>query len=863
MRKILIKIILLLSFPGIFAFASKSKIDSLKSELVSMQHDTNRINIVLEIGYLYWNINPEKTIEYADQALKLSQKLDYKKGLIRGHEVTGIGYWAQGNYQKALEKYLVAFNLAKDLNKPEIISRILNNQGLVYRNLGNPEKALSLYFRALEIAESLVVKKSEAKYLNNIGEVYFNLGEFDKALGFYNKSLIVKEKIKDRNGIAITFINIGNIQEKEKKLSEAFDSYTRAMTIFNSTGHKRGQSVAINNIGQIYLQQEKYIEAQRHFLESLKLKKEINEQKGLIKVYNNLARIKIHEKNYETAEDYLNSSLRIVEDIGQKEQEIEVYRIFSELNEARHQYRKALFYHKKYNALRDSIFNKEKSKLITEMQTRYESEKKDREIALLNKENALREREIQIKNLIITASIISILLALVLAFVLYRGNIQKKKTNILLSQQKDEISKKNIILNEQKIELVTQSDEINQRKIQLEKINTIVKKINSAIGFDELLNSILFEIVALKEFKKALAFVYNNKLEAFEIKASQGWSDGDLQSMQLSENEIEYYFIENSEEIYEDIFLKEQSANLKENIKSFQISPPVLTMRVKIEGSVEGYFIFADTQSASLVDYREKDILSSLREHFLSAFIKGKILEELRVLNEIKNEFLGMAAHDLRNPLATIAGFIDLSIMKIQSDQYDPQQELSSMQEILKVSEHMTFLINSILDVSAIESGKVKIKLQKENLIEIIRFCEKYHRHHAEKKDIDLILTCDPDLPNVLADRERISEVINNLLSNAIKYTYPGGKVSLSCEHRENQLITHVIDSGQGLNENDLNDIFKSFKKLSAKPTGGEISVGLGLAIAKKIVDLHDGKIWVSSEKDRGSTFSFSLPVYS
>jgi two-component system, sensor histidine kinase and response regulator len=103
--------------------------------------------------------------------------------------------------------------------------------------------------------------------------------------------------------------------------------------------------------------------------------------------------------------------------------------------------------------------------------------------------------------------------------------------------------------------------------------------------------------------------------------------------------------------------------------------------------------------------------------------------------------------------------------------------------------------------------------------------------------------------------------VMANLLSNAIKYSHPGGRVRIACEARPGEVVTHVKDTGQGLTPQDLEAIFKRFGKLSARPTGGESSTGLGLAIVKKIVELHGGRIWVESERGKGSTFSFSLPV--
>ncbi len=108
-------------------------------------------------------------------------------------------------------------------------------------------------------------------------------------------------------------------------------------------------------------------------------------------------------------------------------------------------------------------------------------------------------------------------------------------------------------------------------------------------------------------------------------------------------------------------------------------------------------------------------------------------------------------------------------------------------------------------------------------------------------------------------DRVRVAEVVDNLVSNALKFTWPGGRVRVFCEQRNGEVVTHVQDTGQGLESDELEWVF-SGKKLSAQPTGGESSTGLGLVIVRKIVELHRGRAWVESKKGEGSRFSFSLP---
>lgn len=235
--------------------------------------------------------------------------------------------------------------------------------------------------------------------------------------------------------------------------------------------------------------------------------------------------------------------------------------------------------------------------------------------------------------------------------------------------------------------------------------------------------------------------------------------------------------------------------------------------------------------------------------------------EELEKINELKNEFLGLAAHDLRNPLTSMIGYLKLLIQDLETQTLDPHAAIGDLQSMLRASENMSKLITDLLDISAIESGKINLDLNQEMMMQILDECAKLHRRSAQQKNIELVLENNEFIPILMVDKSRISEVVDNLVSNAIKFTKPGGHVKIQCNVRQSEVVTQVQDSGLGLNENDLKNVFFSFKKLSARPTGGETSTGLGLAIVKKIVEMHGGRVWVESEKGKGSTFSFSLPI--
>ncbi len=238
-----------------------------------------------------------------------------------------------------------------------------------------------------------------------------------------------------------------------------------------------------------------------------------------------------------------------------------------------------------------------------------------------------------------------------------------------------------------------------------------------------------------------------------------------------------------------------------------------------------------------------------------------RLMEELRTLNDKKNEYLGIVAHDLRNPLTILVGLADLLVMDIRRGLSDSKQAVAELQKISSVGTQMSQMLHKILDISAIESGRVRMDLQTVDLNQLVFDSAQLHRRAASNKNIELTIENDPDLPTMKIDPLKITSVIDNLLSNAVKYTHPNGRVKVSFEKSTSEVVTHIQDTGQGLNATDLKTVFTSFTRLSAKPTGGEPSTGLGLAIVKKIVEMHGGRVWVVSTPNVGSTFSFSLPT--
>ncbi len=230
---------------------------------------------------------------------------------------------------------------------------------------------------------------------------------------------------------------------------------------------------------------------------------------------------------------------------------------------------------------------------------------------------------------------------------------------------------------------------------------------------------------------------------------------------------------------------------------------------------------------------------------------------QLEQLNEEKNRFLGIAAHDLRNPLSNVFILAEF----IEEEIGESNQSLHQyVQQIRGLSRFMLNLVDDLLDISAIESGKIELNLELVDLIDLAKQCIELNQMLAEKKQIKIHFESSTIKEKLVIDRGKISQVINNLLTNAVKYSEEKTRIIIRLKESNDDIIVSVEDQGLGISPHELKLLFNPFQKTSTQSTGGESSTGLGLYIVKRIVEAHQGKIWAESELKKGSVFSFSLP---
>ncbi len=281
--------------------------------------------------------------------------------------------------------------------------------------------------------------------------------------------------------------------------------------------------------------------------------------------------------------------------------------------------------------------------------------------------------------------------------------------------------------------------------------------------------------------------------------------------------------------------------------------------------------IFLQKQQASLKAGQNQVRLEQLLRHKSDKLIwtemaatyllaEGQPVKIISVIRDISQRslLLGVVAHELRGPLALLRGFSDVLLEDIENiDQKSMAKYLASTSTTVG---RMFTMLNELLDITSIELGQISLNFEQVDLSNLLRTHVDDYAYIARKKSITLETRLPSPAILCQCDSVKIGQVISNFIDNAIKYSKPNTKVEIRAEQRASTVWVGVRDQGPGVKSEEIEHLFKNFGKMSSRPTGGEKSTGLGLAICKKIIEAHHGEIGVETGPHRGATFWFSLP---
>ncbi len=250
-------------------------------------------------------------------------------------------------------------------------------------------------------------------------------------------------------------------------------------------------------------------------------------------------------------------------------------------------------------------------------------------------------------------------------------------------------------------------------------------------------------------------------------------------------------------------------------------------------------------------------VFDKIREtSYKNAHLLQHTNEELHKANELKNHLLQVAAHDLKDPLQVIIGYTDLLQMKLKENKFANER----LKIIHRSTDRMIKLIADLLEITSIESGKLAMHQGEVDLGEVVEASVNSYQRDSQKKNQLLQAAVEKNCL-VYGDHMLLRQIVNHLISNAIKFSPPGKSIWVALNQQGDSVVLKVRDEGPGIHENEIDKLFNKFQRLSTRPTAGEISTGLGLAITRDLVEMHHGSIIVQSEPEKGTTFIVNLPL--
>ncbi len=452
MKKCLLILLSLVSSSAHFVIAQNAIIDSLQSVLNSSKEDTVKAFLLTELSWeLYIVGENARAIDLASKALELSQKSNYKFGIATAYSRLGDVLEERGDYYEALKNYNASLEISKQTGNKKGLASCYNNMGLAYKELGNYPKALENYLASLKIREELKDKKGMARNYNNIAIIYSEQENYDEALKNFLISLKWKTETGDKNGMASCYNNIGIVLKKKGNFTESFKNYQASIELNLKEGNKGALANVYNNLGELYMVQKKYTDAINTQSLALQLVKEIGDKRGISVSFHNLSETYFNSGKLDLARVYADSALSQSLLIGHKIKIKETSLLLASIDSAQQKFPLALEHYKLFTIYKDSMLNEVNNKQVTQMKTLYETEKKDNEISLLNKDKEIQQKEISRQKLMRNGFIAGFVFVLLFAgiFFIQRNRITKEKKrsdelllNILPEEVAEELKEK-------------------------------------------------------------------------------------------------------------------------------------------------------------------------------------------------------------------------------------------------------------------------------------------------------------------------------------------------------------------------------------------------------------------------------------
>jgi signal transduction histidine kinase/ActR/RegA family two-component response regulator len=415
--------------------------------------------------------------------------------------------------------------------------------------------------------------------------------------------------------------------------------------------------------------------------------------------------------------------------------------------------------------------------------------------------------------------------------------------------------------------LELRTSELARKVDQLETLGAVIEAVNSSLDLDQVLAMIVMHAVHLSGTDGGSIMEFDDQRQEFAVRAAYGTSDELLDELRRTPIEVSGTFVGRAamagRPLQEsDLRSLERDAHQDRLYRSGWMS--MLAVPLLREAKIVGVLVVL-RKSAGGYSEETADVLQSLADQSALAILNARVFRELErkgreleIASGHKSEFLASMSHELRTPLNAVIGFSQVLLERMFGDLNDRQDEY--LRDILGSGQHLLELLNDVLDLSKVEAGRMELNRSMFGVREAIEYSLSMVRERAQQRSITVDYLIADGVQELFADRLRITQVIVNLVSNAVKFTPAGGRISVSANTDGSEVVVSVSDSGPGVPAEDRERIFESFQQ-GGRGADREEGTGLGLTLSRRIVELHDGRMWLDTELGAGSTFGFAVPV--
>jgi len=625
--------------------------------------------------------------------------------------------------------------------------------------------------------------------------------------------------------IEIDKINEDALKAANFDIKLAKELLEKANTLSKEISYKKGLARNLYIYGYFYLRTSRFDEAKIATDEAISIYENLGDKKGVGHCYNNYGGVYLYRSDFKKSLEYYQKALAVSED--QKDRRAEsiaannIGNIYLQLGESY----KALEYYIKSLNIKIEI--------------------KD-ENGIGNTHSNIGTVHIRLSN--------------------YNIAIENYKKALDLSERtKDKYVEGNVLMN-----LGVAYSKMDDHAKALEyykKCLVIRQEMEDKHGMALVLNNIGVSLYATKGLTESMKYFRKCLKIQKDLNYTFGISETLAEMGELYGNNEKYdialEYLEKSKKIAEENDFKTQVeicalflSRVYSKLNQFETAYKYLEDHLKIKEQ-----LFIDNSEARIKNLQI--VYETESEKKLSEFYRQKSNELLKLndrleeINNQKNEFLGIASHDLRDPISSIHSIAE--ILKEENIKLNSNEIIEYSDGIIKLSDKLLGLLKNLLNVNRIESGSYNYSFEKINLFSVAEEIALMYKSNAEEKNIQIRIETEGKPLNIMADKYSLEQILSNLISNGIKFTYPGKKVFVRISAKDKKVIMEVEDEGQGIKPAEMGKLFEKFAKISSKPTGGELSTGLGLSIVKKLTEIMKGTIAVESEPGKGTKFTLEF----